>query len=640
MKKIFTPWLFLTCFSLASLSTQTVIFNGKDKDVDICNLFLIDTVDIRGDETCISQSMYIDEMYLVAKEISSQEKYEELYRPQYHFSPVSGWIGDPNGLVRYNNKYHLFWWGHAISEDLIHWQEKSWPMQGNSSAFEYYSGSVVVDERNTSGLQTSVHPPMIAIFTNHNKTTELDAPALSVSNEYFSDYTNFYLYNNGNPLITPALGFRDPCVFWDALNNQWIMAIAKSNNSEILFYRSSDLKSWQQLNSFNSSIIKGWWECPDLFYLPVDGKSNNKKWVLIIGVSGKTQYFLGDFDGQSGFRIDSAYDADLKADFGNDFYAARTYRDYDNAENRTVCLGWMGNWDYANLTPTSWGRGQQSLPRELSLKTTADGIRLIQQPISELKKLRKDSVFIVNKLIQNLQALPEFTPNFNYYELEAVFEISTASQFGLNLCVNGSDMVKVGYDTTSSRLYLDRRKSGNVSFSTNFPDIAYAPLVPSEGHIKLHIYVDQSSIEIFANNGECVISSLMYPHSTSKSIQLFSTNGTTVLKNLKAYNLKSIWKTYPTSLKINTVHDSYNDIYFYPNPILSGQDLFFSIPAHLEGEKIKLQLFTLQGKILSEKSYSNKDKFIFRLPDNLNKGIYLVNIRIGIYLRNIKILIK
>ncbi len=524
---------------------------------------------------------------LIMSAVQAQEKYNEFYRPQFHFSPASGWIGDPNGLVRYNNKYHLFWWGHTISEDLVYWNEKSWPMHGDHSTFDYFSGSAVVDKKNTGGFQTGAYPPMIAIFTNHNPTTELEAPALSICNEYTSDYTNFYLYNNGEPIMPTATGFRDPSVFWDNANNQWIMAIAKSGSSSVMFFRSTNLKSWELLNSFRSSVLRGWWECPDLFQLPIDGNSNNKRWVLIIGTNGKTQYFLGDFDGRSGFQVDPAYDANLIVDHGSDFYATRTFRDYDHVEDRTVCMAWMSNWLYANSTPTSWGRGHQSLPRELSLKTYPEGIRLIQQPIPELKKLRTDSTFIADKSILDVQKITEFTPDFNYYELEATFEVSEGNNFGLNLCVNGNLKVIVGYDVVNSRLYLDRRKSGDVSFSTDFPNIVYAPLTPENGQIKLHIFVDQSSIEVFANDGKCAISSLIFPHYSSKTIQIFSNNGTTFLKSLKAYNLKSIWKTYATS-EVIIPADKYN-IDHVKKIILVNEDVDL-INSTYPGSKEKIRL--------------------------------------------------
>ncbi|MBP1662946.1 MAG: hypothetical protein H6Q19_86 [Bacteroidetes bacterium] len=732
-------------------------------------------------------------------------QYNEVYRPQYHFSANTGWIGDPDGLVRYNNKYHLFWWGHATSSDLVYWTEKNWPMQGDNSTFDYYSGSMVVDAKNTAGLKSGTYAPMIALFTNHNKTTGLEAPALSFSNDYLSDYTNFYLYNRGTPLMTTANGFRDPSVFWDSANNQWVMSIAaNASNKTVQFYYSTNLKTWRILNSFGPLGTKeNWWECPDMFQLPVDGNSNNKKWVLIVSASAKVQYFLGDFDGLYGFDIDPTCDSYLRngtgiqgtvfadfettaytgwtatgtafgsgpasgnlsgqqsvfgylgnklansfnngdgstgtltsalftiskncinfligggnnagltcinlivngsvvqsttgrneevlkwagwnvtqwigktaqiqivdnstggwghinidhivfadalwnnniehslvADYGSDFYAARTFRDYDNAENRTVMMGWMGNWNYANSTPTSWGRGHESLPRELSLKTFADGIRLVQQPIPALKKLRNDSVIVTNKSVVNTQTLTEFTPLYNYYEIDAVFNVTTGANFGLNLCVSGTNKVVLGYDASSSNLYLDRTKSGNVAFSSAFPNVITTPLLPDNGQIKLHIYIDQSSIEVFANDGVRVMSSLIYPDTSSKLIQLFSTNGTTNVQSLKAYNLKSIWKTVPSAVPL-TFDTGNKEISLYPNPVKRGQAITINfLNKNFTGTNVKLKLFTLQGRLVSEENYSAEANSVFNVNNDLAAGVYIITVESEGYTKSLKLVVQ
>lgn len=754
----------------------------------------------------MNNSKLLLSIFIISLTISSlHAQYTETYRPQYHFSASTGWIGDPDGLVRYNNKYHLFWWGHATTSDLVYWNEKSWPMLGDNSAFDYYSGSVVVDANNTAGFKTGTYAPMVAIFTNHNKTTTLDAPALSASNDYLTDYRSFYLYNSGIPVMTAANGFRDPSVFWDAASNQWIMAIsANASNKTVQFYTSTNLKSWKILNSFGPLGSKeNWWECPDLIQLPVDGNTSNKKWVLLCSSSNKVQYFLGTFDGLSGFSVDPACDSYLRrgigiqgdvfanfettthsgwtvtgnafgsgpasgnlgvqqgvngyignklvnsfnygdgttgtltseiftinkncinfligggnnpaatcinlivdgsvvksstgrnsevlkwagwnvtpwigktaqiqivdnstaswghisvdhivfadalwnnniehaliADYGSDFYAARTYRVYDNAENRTVMMGWMGNWDYANSTPTSWGRGQQSLPRELSLKTFADGIRLVQQPIPALKKLRNDSVIVANKSVQDTQTLTEFTPANNYYEIDAVFNVTTGTNFGLNLCVSGTNKVVLGYDATSSNLYLDRTKSGNVSFSSAFPNVVTAPLSPDNGQIKLHIYIDQSSIEVFANDGDRVMSSLIFPDAASKLIQLFSTNGTTVVQSLKAYNLKSIWKTSPSA--VPTVYDSGNkEISLYPNLVKRGQVVTINfLNEDFTGKNIKLKLFTLQGKLVSEENYPAVGSSVSHIKNDLAAGVYIVTVEYEGYTKVSKLVVQ
>lgn len=736
---------------------------------------------------------------------SLRAQYTETYRPQFHFSPSSGWIGDPDGTVRYNNKYHLFWWGHAISNDLVYWTEKSWPMQGDNSTFDYFSGSVVVDSKNTAGFNTGSNAPMVAIYTMNNKATGYQTQGLSYSNDFITDYTNFTQYTSNPVLGIGSKAFRDPSVFWDAINNQWIMAIAESDNKKVDFYYSTNLKTWRILNSFGPLGAKeSAWECPDLVQLPVDGNMNNKKWVLICGVGpNKIQYFLGDFDGYYGFDIDPACDSYLRqgvgivgdvisdfetttysgwttegtafgagpasgslsgqmsvggylgnrlcnsynggdgtigkltssvftiskncinfligggnnpggtcinlvvdgtvvqsttgantetlkwagwnvsqwkgkqayieivdnstgswghitidnimssdvllnynrehalfADFGSDFYAARTYRDYDNVENRTVWLGWMGNWDYANSTPTSWGRGHESIPREIALKTFADGIRLVQKPIPALQKLRNDSVIISNRTFQDTQTLTEFIPKVNCYEIDAVFNITAGANFGMNLCVEGTNKVVLGYDATTSNIYLDRRNSGNVSFSSSFPNIVSAPLLPDNGQIKLHVYVDQSSVEVFANDGVKVISSLIFPEPSSKGIQFFSTNGQTTVESFKAYNLKSIWTTSPTAM--NEVYiPGNNGIELYPNPLKAGQDLRLILTNNLMNvSNLDVKIYTIQGKKITEEKNLTLNGNSFRYPNNLIPGVYIVNVETKEFTETSKLIVQ
>lgn len=727
-------------------------------------------------------------------------QYNEQYRPQYHFSPKSGWIGDPDGLIKYNNKYHLFWWGHAESNDLVFWQEMPYPMIGGDGSFDYYSGSVIVDSRNTGGFQTnSLYPPMVAIYTMNNNKTGDQTQGISASN----DYTYFQYYKSNPVLANGSQNFRDPSVFWDATNLQWVMAIALPIDKKIQFYKSSNLKQWQLLSYFG--LIGGMgqvWEDPDLVQLNVDNDPNNKKWVLICSMGpNKVQYFLGNWNGDSfsmdttdyaylatgigmngvifddfeqgyskwtvqgtafgsspasgtlpnqntvngylGSKLVNSYlngDAstgtltsdkftikqncinfliaggnhpqqtcinllingsivqtatgdnteDLKwagwdvtkwkgkvaqiqivdnftgswghididqiifsnvlwnfhaeqahwVDFGSDFYAVRTFRNYDNDQNRTVWMGWMGNWNYANSTPTTWGRGEESIPREIGLKTFPEGLRIVQNPISELRKLRIDSVFINTKTIENVQNLTEFTPKRNCYELNATFDVPNDSlNFGLNLCVGGNDKVVLGYNAATSNLYLDRRNSGNVSFSSSFPNIVSAPLVPDNGQVKLHVFIDQSSIEVFANDGTQVLTSLIFPDSTSLGIQLFSNNKKTTLQSMKAYNLKSIWNQPSTGVKNTTIEPIH--IRLYPNPVNTNHNLMIDIGNQDIGENnVVIHIINTQGEIISEKQYSSSEGHVFVYPNHLTPGIYFVNIQTAIFTKTMKLIVQ
>ena len=198
-------------------------------------------------------------------------------------------------------------------------------------------------------------------------------------------------------------------------------------------------------------------------------------------------------------------------DWGSDFYAARAFRDYDNAGQSTTWIGWMGNWQYAREVPTSWGRGAQSLPRTLHLRPSPAGYQVTQRPLPALQTLRAPLVKADPREVQGTMNLNEFQPRANTYELEAIFDLHGPSRiFGLNLCVGGTNKVVVGYDAFTSNVFLDRRASGNTSFSPAFPNIVTAPL-PRPDRIQFHLFVDQSSIEVFVNDGQVVLTSLIFP---------------------------------------------------------------------------------------------------------------------------------
>ena len=258
---------------------------------------------------------------------ATSSSYQELFRPQFHFTPAKNWMNDPNGLVYYKGEYHLFYqynpfgsqwghmsWGHAVSRDLVHWHELpvAIPEQGDELVF---SGSAVVDKHNTSGLGTRANPPMVAIYTAAKPGSQAQALA------YSTDRGRTFKRYSGNPVLDIGSGeFRDPKVFWYAPAHEWRMVVSKAVERKIAIYRSPNLKDWTHLSDFGpANATGGVWECPDLFPLAVDGKRKQTKWVMIVnlnpgaiaGGSG-AQYFVGDFDGttlhrrQQGGRVHAA----------------------------------------------------------------------------------------------------------------------------------------------------------------------------------------------------------------------------------------------------------------------------------------------------------------------------------------------
>ena len=247
--------------------------------------------------------------------------YQEPFRPQFHFTPAQNWMNDPNGLVYYKGEYHLFYqhnpfgntwghmsWGHAVSRDLVHWKHLPVAIAEDEGREAIFSGSAVVDHRNTSGFGTRRNPPMVAVYTSARPDDQNQSLA------YSTDRGRTWTKYAGNPVLDDAdREFRDPKVFWYEPERKWVMVLAKAVQRKVAIYESKDLKSWRHLSDFGpANAVAGIWECPDLFQLPVDGDRRNKKWVMVVslnpgsiaGGSG-TQYFVGDFDGKR-FTADNA----------------------------------------------------------------------------------------------------------------------------------------------------------------------------------------------------------------------------------------------------------------------------------------------------------------------------------------------
>lgn len=479
-------------------------------------------------------------------------QYDEKYRPQFHFTPKTGWIGDPDGLVKYHGIYHLFWWGHAVSSDMVHWTQLPYPIQGHMGEGNYNidikssvnSGSAVVDKYNVSGFGANT---MIGFHTLDNSKEQ------TVGISYSHDYKNFKLYEH-NPILrdsSSVLDFRDPHVFWYAPTHRWIMAIALGTKRKIGFYWSTNLKTWTHSSDFgpDGGMANDNWETPDLFQLPVDGNLNDQKWVLTIGGGAdKTYYYIGSFNGYT-FTNDNPGIA-LRMDYGKDFYATRTWQDYDSVNTRTTILGWVGNWNYSPKAPTQYtynGLGVESIPRDLSLKKFSEGIRLVQTPIPELKQIRQKPVRIQNAKISGTHPIATyapFSPAKNVYEIDAAFnKINPTAIFGFNICVDNKLNRKLilKYDASSSRLSIDRTHCTDTVINDSFPVIVSTNVALENNRLRLHIFVDQSTVEVFTSEGKTVFSMLTYPGTSQVGVEVFSLNGITNLSKFTGWQLHSIW---------------------------------------------------------------------------------------------------
>lgn len=466
---------------------------------------------------------------------NEEQLYKEKYRPQFHFSPKKGWIGDPSGLIYYQGKYQMFWWGKAISEDLIHYEEVSENvMKGEPRKLSYFTGSMVVDKNNTAGFGQDA---LIANYTMFDPVTKNQSQGISFSH----DGQNFQYYD-GNPVIDiGSTEFRDPTVIWHEPTKKWIMVVALALEKKVRFYASTDLKSWVWMSDFGpSGDSDRSWECPDLFQLSVDGNPNNKKWVMVVSINwAREQYFVGEFDGNRFKLIDEHPQQPLYIDYGMDYYASRTFQDYDNALPNVTTMGWIAYWDYAPKVPSTWGKGFWSIPRNLELKTYPEGIRMIQKPHENLKSLRKQAFSYKGKVSQGVSPLPQFAPKENLYEMEVLLSTDTPNILGLNLCVGDDRKVVFKYDTESETLLIDRTNCSDVQID-KFARISFAKISPINKKIKLHFFVDKSSIELFTNEGKEVFSLLTYPSDNQTGIEIFALNKGSNF-SYEAWSLESIW---------------------------------------------------------------------------------------------------
>jgi fructan beta-fructosidase len=239
------------------------------------------------------------------------------YRPIYHYTPAANFMNDPNGLIKHKGVYHLFYqtnpwgidagngsWGHATSRDLVSWEEKPIAISATDTE-EIWSGSAVFDRTNSSGLGTTEDPPLVAIYTRRDRATGNQSQALAFSTDDGSTWTKYA----GNPVLDIGYqDFRDPKVFWHEGTQRWVMVVVKSVERKVAIYSSPNLRTWTHESDFGpAGAVGSVWECPDLFPLALDGQDSEQKWVMTLSVSGKMQYFVGDFDGSSFTSPDASY---------------------------------------------------------------------------------------------------------------------------------------------------------------------------------------------------------------------------------------------------------------------------------------------------------------------------------------------
>ncbi len=445
-----------------------------------------------------------------------QTTYKETYRPQFHFTPKTNWHNDPNGLIYYKGEFHLFFqhnpfginwgnmtWGHAVSPDLVHWKQLPHAIHPDELG-TIFSGSGVVDWKNTAGLQTGDEAVLVNIYTSAGSHADEPVPftqSIAYSNNRGRSWTKY----EDNPVIEQIVGSnRDPKVIWHEATQKWVMALYLDANDFALF-GSPNLKEWTRLSDVKIPDT----ECPDIFELPIDGDAENTRWVFW-GASGK--YYIGNFDGTT-FTPECDV---LRADYGANFYAAQTWSDVPASDGRRIQIAWMSG----SNPPDMPFNQQMSFPCELTLRTTSTGIRLHREPVAEIENIHA-YLHAWSHLALNPGENPLAGLTGELFDIRAEIALNDATAFGFK--IRGQD---IRYDVARRELtFLER--SG--------------PLAPQDGKIQLQILVDAISIETFGNRGELSMTSYFLPDLDNADLGIYAEGGTAMLVSLKVHELKSAW---------------------------------------------------------------------------------------------------
>ena len=507
----------------------------------------------------------------------------DYYRPSYHFTPLYGWMNDPNGMVYKDGEYHLYFqynpygskwgnmhWGHAVSRDLIHWEHLE-PAITRDPVGHIFSGSSVVDKKNTAGFGKDA---IIAIYTN-NSVNHDEVQCIAYSNDNGRTFTKY----EGNPVLTPFDGlkdFRDPKVFWYEKDKCWFMIV--SADKETRFYKSKNLKKWDYVSAFGKGLGQQpcQYECPDFFQLPVNGDEKNKKWVMTMNINpgcwfggSATEYFVGDFDGKN-FTCPDANEVKW-LDWGKDHYATVTF---SNTGSRVLAITWMSNWQYANLTPFKQNRGANGLPRELKLYEKNGKYYISEDVAPEALALRKSTKELGSQTVEGEKAFTRATSGMEgAFEIEADVTADANGIAGIELYNNKRERTLIYIDMKEGKVVMDRTESGltdfgkqsvphdielawdkqraaegkqparienSINYKNDFALATWAPLsLCQEGKKTFHldIFADKSSIELFVDGGRIAMTNLVFPVAPYENVKLYSQGGKAEFQNMKIHTL-------------------------------------------------------------------------------------------------------
>ena len=507
----------------------------------------------------------------------------DYYRPSYHFTPLYGWMNDPNGMVYKDGEYHLYFqynpygskwgnmhWGHAVSKDLVHWEHLD-PAIARDPVGHIFSGSSVIDKKNTAGFGKNA---IIAIYTN-NSVNHDEVQCIAYSNDNGRTFTKY----EGNPVLTPFDGlkdFRDPKVFWYEKGKCWYMIV--SADKEMRLYKSKNLKKWNYVSAFGKGIGQQpcQYECPDFFQLPVNGDKKKMKWVMTMNINpgcwfggSATEYFVGDFDGKN-FTCPDAHDVKW-LDWGKDHYATVTF---SNTGDRVLGITWMSNWQYANLTPFKQNRGANGLPRELKLYEKNGKYYVSENVAPEVYALRKETKDLADASVADAKDLKGVAANMEgAFEIEADVTPDANGIAGIEISNNKRERTLIYFDMKQGKVVMDRTESGltdfgkqavphdielawdkqraaegkeparianSINYKNDFALATWAPLSLCEDGKKTYhvdIFVDKSSVELFVDGGRIAMTNLVFPVAPYENVKLYTQGGKAEFKNLKVHKL-------------------------------------------------------------------------------------------------------
>ena len=477
--------------------------------------------------------------------------YREALRPQFHFTAKQHWINDPNGLVYFDGEYHLYFqhtlgsmvhgrttWGHAVSTDLVHWEQLHAAALDVDETGWMWSGSAAVDHGNTGGFQDGDAPPLIAFYTAGGERVfpgKQCIQCIAHSNDHGRTWTKYA----GNPVIGHIRAEnRDPKVVWHAPTARWIMTLFMDDNDYALF-SSPDLKSWSHLQDLT---LPGVSECPDFFELPVDGDPSNTRWVFW-GASGG--YLLGRFDG----RIYAPETDVQQAEQGANGYAAQTWSDVPADDGRRIQISWMRGGRY----PAMPFNQQMSFPVELTLRTLPEGIRLCRIPVREIELLHTGTrTWPAGDLAA--MAAEQFQQRFESGEISdyAVTDLREAES-RLVLADEGDlydvrMVIEVGGGVSGFTIEV---QGHSVEYDAEAQTLSCmgknAALRTIDGRVSLHLLIDRTSLEIFGNQGEVSMSFCFLPAAANHRLAVKthggSVHGGVRIVSIVVHELRSAWET-------------------------------------------------------------------------------------------------